>query len=224
MCAFKGESLTLKILTYPPQQTSAAEWRLIALHGWGANSADLLGLAPDLALDDFVMAFPEAPFPHPQVPGGRMWYGFPAGYDFQQPWDFDQDSDLQASRQMLRSWLLDLAASSSIPLEHTILAGFSQGGAMTLDVGLGLPLAGQVSLSGYLHSKMPGAVTPRPVMMVHGSFDPVVPVATAYAAKAALEQQGQVVSFHELPMGHEVSPAVISLLRQFCEDLRQGVR
>jgi phospholipase/carboxylesterase len=60
--------------------------------------------------------------------------------------------------------------------------------------------------------------------MVHGSFDPIVPIEKAYGAKAALEQQGQAVSFHQLAMGHEVSPQVINLLKQFCEDLRQGVR
>lgn len=216
--------MALKTLTYKPQEGLSADWRLIALHGWGANSSDLLGLAPSLDLPDFAMVFPEAPLPHPQVPGGRMWYSFPLGYDFEQAYDFEQQSDLQTSRQALRSWLLDLAESSSIPLERTVLAGFSQGGAMALDVGLGLPLAAQVSLSGYLHGAVSAAVTPRPLIMVHGSFDPVVPIAKAYAAKAELEHQGQVVRFHELPMGHEVSPAVISLLRQFCEDLRQETR
>ena len=214
----------MKTLTYESPQGLPAAWRLVALHGWGANPQDLLGLAPYLALPDLTLIFPEAPLPHPQVPGGRMWYNFPLDYNFDQTYAFDQQSDLQTSRQILRSWLLDVATSSSIPLERTILAGFSQGGAMALDVGLGLPLAGQVSLSGYLHGAISGAVTPRPLLMVHGSFDPIVPSEKAYGAKAALEQQGQAVSFHQLAMGHEVSPQVINLLKQFCEDLRQGVR
>jgi phospholipase/carboxylesterase len=56
-----------------------------------------------------------------------MWYNFPLDYNFDQTYAFDQQSDLQTSRQILRSWLLDVATSSSIPLERTILAGFSQG-------------------------------------------------------------------------------------------------
>jgi phospholipase/carboxylesterase len=57
---------------------------------------------------------------------------------------------------------------------------------------------------------------------VHGSFDPVVPIQAAYAARAQLEQQGQPIHFHELAMGHEVSPEVIALVFQFCEDLRRS--
>lgn len=57
--------------------------------------------------------------------------------------------------------------------------------------------------------------------MVHGSFDPVVPIANAYAAKETLEQQGQPVTFQEVAMGHEILPSVISAIAAFCEDLRQ---
>lgn len=213
--------MTLDTLTYDPPE-GTADWRLVALHGWGANAADLGNLAPYLRLPGFRLVFPEAPWLHPQVPEGRMWYNFPSGYDFRQPHNFDQQSDLQASRRALADWLQAIADASSIPLERTVLAGFSQGGAMTLDVGWQLPLAGQISLSGYLHGPVSTPVSPRPLTMVHGSFDPVVPIQAAYAARAQLEQQGQPIHFHELAMGHEVSPEVIALVCQFCEDLRRS--
>lgn len=212
--------MTLDSLTYEPPE-GAATWRLVALHGWGANAADLGSLAPYLRLPGFTLVFPEAPWPHPQVPGGRMWYGFPPGYDFCQPHDFGQQGDLQASRVALQQWLQAIAADSPIPLERTVLAGFSQGGAITLDLGWQLPLAGQISLSGYLHGPVSAPVSPRPLTMVHGVFDPVVPLQAAYAARDRLEQQGQPVHLHELAMGHEVSPEVIALVFQFCEDLRR---
>ncbi|MFH7242801.1 MAG: alpha/beta hydrolase [Spirulina sp.] len=212
--------LSLDTLTYPAA-AGAASWHLVALHGWGANAADLAGLAPYLKLPHFAMTFPDAPHPHPQVPGGRMWYGFPWGYDFRQPHDFEQQADLQTSRQMLKDWLLNLADTSQIPLERTILAGFSQGGAMTIDMGGQLPLAGQIILSGYCHGRLHSPVTPRPVMMVHGTFDPVVPIENAQEAKDALEQQGQPVAFQAVAMGHEILPSVISAITAFCEDLRQ---
>lgn len=211
--------MTLQALSYPTTET--ADWHLVALHGWGANAADLAGLAPYLGLSHFAMTFPDAPHAHPQVPGGRMWYGFPWGYDFRQPHDFEQQPDLQTSRQLLVDWLNHLADTSQIPLERTILAGFSQGGAMALDVGGQLPLAGQIILSGYCHGSVSSPVRPRPVLMVHGSFDPVVPIANAYAAKETLEQQGQPVTFQEVAMGHEILPSVISAIAAFCEDLRQ---
>ncbi|MBE9159682.1 esterase [Nodosilinea sp. LEGE 06152] len=211
----------LQALTYGPTD-GTADWCLVALHGWGANAADLVGLAPYLSLDGVMMVFPDAPWPHPQALGGRMWYGFPAGYDFRRPHDFTVQADLQASQARLKSWLLDLTKTTRIPLERTILAGFSQGGAMTLDVGPQLPLAGQVVLSGYLHSAAQAPVSPRPVMLVHGTSDPVVPIALAYQAKEALAAQGQPVTWHEIAMGHEIPPQVMGLIAGFCEDLRQG--
>jgi phospholipase/carboxylesterase len=212
--------LIVNTLNYPAA-AGTADWHLVALHGWGANAADLAGLAPYLKLPHFAMTFPDAPYPHPQVQGGRMWYGFPWGYDFRQPHDFEAQGDLQTSRQVLKDWLLNLADTSEIPLEHTILAGFSQGGAMTMDIGSQIPLAGQIILSGYCHGRLHSPVTPRPVMMVHGTFDPVVPIENAYEAKDALEQQGQPVAFQSVAMGHEILPSVIQAITAFCEDLRQ---
>jgi phospholipase/carboxylesterase len=211
----------LQSLTYGPTDGSA-DWCLVALHGWGANAADLVGLAPYLNLKNFSMIFPDAPWPHPQVPGGRMWYSFPAGYDFRRPHDFTVQADLQASQGQLKSWLMDVTKTTHIPLERTILAGFSQGGAMTLDVGSQLPLAGQIILSGYLHSEAQAPISPRPVMMVHGTVDPVVPIGLAHQAKDALAAQGQLVTWHEVAMGHEIPPQVMGLIAGFCEDLRQG--
>jgi phospholipase/carboxylesterase len=192
------------------------------LHGWGANAADLLGLAPYLRLSNFSMVFPDAPWPHPQVPGGLMWYGFPFAYDFRQPHDFDPQEDLQTTRQILQGWLHELSQTSQIPLERTILAGFSQGGAMNLDIGPQLPLAGQIVLSGYLHSEAKAPVSDRKLLMVHGLFDPVVPFTKAQAARAALQEKGQLVDFHGISMGHEILPEVIQLISAFCEDLRQS--
>ncbi len=151
-----------------------------------------------------------------------MWYSFPFAYDFRQSHDFEQQEDLRSSRQQLKDWLHELSITSHIPLERTILAGFSQGGAMNLDIGSQLPLAGQIVLSGYLHSQAEGPVTPRKMLMVHGLYDPVVPFEKARSACTALEAAGQTVHFHEISMGHEILPEVIQLISTFCEDLRQS--
>ena len=117
----------------------AADKLLIGLHGWGANAADLATLADYMPLKGFRMLFPDAPFPHPAAPGGRMWYGFPTGYDFQADYDFAQQADWQESRQLLRQWLTQVAAETGIPPERTAIAGFSQGGGD--DVGCGATTA-----------------------------------------------------------------------------------
>jgi len=214
--------LTLDYLSAPPSADSplATPWLLVLLHGWGANAQDLMGIAPYLNLAGFHLRCPDAPYPHPQVPGGRMWYGFPARYDFRSPPNFAHLSDLQRGRQQLLDWLSDLPNETQIPLQRTVLAGFSQGGAMTLDVGASLPLAAQIVLSGYAHGPLQAPVSPRPLLMVHGTFDPVVPLALAQQAQAELTALGQAVTYHEEPIAHEISLPVLGHIQQFCTDLR----
>ncbi len=209
----------MPLTTITTPTPTPANRMLVMLHGWGANARDVAELHRYLNLPEVPMQFPDAPFDHPQVPGGKMWYGFPAGYDFALEGGLMDQADLQESRQQLRQWLLGLEAETGVPLSRTVLAGFSQGGAMTLDVGLGLPLAGLVVTSGYLHGALPVGESAPPILMVHGQIDPVVPVVQARAARDWLNDHGLMLTYHELMMGHEIQPAALALIRQFCEDL-----
>ena len=211
--------MSLRAITVAPSTAQKPKKLFVALHGWGANADDLASLAPYLNLSGYQMLFPDAPFPHPQALAGRMWYSFPMGYDFQSPPDFDGQPDLAKSRQLLIAWLQGLAAEIGIPLSKTILAGFSQGGAMALDIGLKLPLAGLIVLSGYLHGPVKIKSPSCPVLVVHGKQDPVVPLVMAQQTTAKLTLQGVAVNYHELNMGHEVQPAALDLIREFCEIL-----
>ena len=67
------------------------------LHGWGDHAGNLAALGETLELNGGQLWFPDAPFAHPHVPGGRMWY------DLQQ-WD---EQGLAQSRQQLHDWLRD---------------------------------------------------------------------------------------------------------------------
>ena len=90
---------------------------------------------------------------------------------------------------------------------------------MTLDVGLSLPLAGLMILSGYQHGALnPGAKIP-PILMVHGKQDQVVPLAAAHRAKANLEQLGMSIDYHEFDMGHEISPLVLNEIYEFVQKI-----
>lgn len=199
-----------------PSQTKPAKGLLVVLHGWGANAQDVASFAPYMALPDYAMAFPDAPFPHPYSEAGRMWYGFPETYSFQSSADFREQPQLKESRQQLVAWLRSLESTTGIALEQTILAGFSQGGAMTLDVGLDLPLKALIVLSGYLHA--PIAAYPSsapPVLMVHGRQDQVVPLSAAVQAKEQLGAKGVAVEYQELDMGHEIQLSVLKLIKSF---------
>lgn len=180
---------------------------LVMLHGWGANYQDLTPLAQILNLPQFGYIFPDAPYQHYQVPRGRAWYALESG-------EFD---GLAESREMLREWLLSLEKTTGVPLNQTIMAGFSQGGAMTLDVGLTLPLAALCSLSGYLHfePQAQGNISYPPVLIIHGKQDPIVPLSAAQQARNKLSEISVSVQYREFDMGHEIQPPAIDLVRQF---------
>ncbi len=179
------------------------------MHGWGANAEDVASLFPFFQLPNCQFIFPNAPFPHAASPVGRQWYDL-------QPENMYEG--LIESRQILQDWLPSLESSTRVPLSRTILSGFSQGGAMTLDLGLKLPLAGLVSMSGYLH---PGALEQEnstslpPTLIMHGKQDEVVPLTAAIQAKAALESLGVAVDYHEFDMGHEIRPQMLKLFQNF---------
>ncbi|MBF2077626.1 MAG: dienelactone hydrolase family protein [Synechococcales cyanobacterium T60_A2020_003] len=208
--------MTLRAIAVPPASGEPPTGLLIGLHGWGANAQDLVALSNYIDLPTYAMLFPDAPFPHPQAPGGKMWYGFPAGFSFQVDTPLTQQADLQESRQLLKDWLLSLEAKTGVPPERTLIAGFSQGGAMTLDVGSQLPVAGLLILSGYLHGVLPTTTKIQaPILMVHGRQDPIVPISAARAAKQALLDQSASVDYHELDMGHEIDFTVLKMIQSF---------
>lgn len=197
---------SIQAISVPPSRGEKPTHLLVALHGWGANAEDLAPFAQMFDLPQFGYLFPNAPFAHPQVPGGRAWYAL----------DSNEYRGLPQSRQLLLEWMQSLEENTGVPLHRTFMAGFSQGGAMTLDVGLSLPLAGLCSLSGYLHAQ-PQAKGDRfpPVLIVHGRQDPVVPVQAAQQAREKLNALGINVEYREFNMGHEIQPPVLTLIEEF---------
>jgi phospholipase/carboxylesterase len=184
---------------------------VVLLHGWGANAQDLLDLAPLLQMPDYWFLFPNAPIPHPYSLHGRMWY------DLESP-DF---KGLGESRQLLADWLQTLPSLTGLSPERMVLGGFSQGGAMTLEVGLTLPetlpLAGLLVLSGYLHPHFQTReLSPfPPVEVIHGQRDTVVPIAAAHQIESVILRKGGQVRCHEFDMGHEINPGALAIARDF---------
>jgi phospholipase/carboxylesterase len=188
------------------ESNSLPQGVIIALHGWGANAEDLAELAPILNLPNYLMLFPQAPFDHPNVYGGRMWY------DFQN----SNSHQLQESRSQLKDYINSILGSESLLNLPVFLLGFSQGGAMTLDVGLEIKkLAGLISLSGYLHPDISQNVLETPILIIHGVQDAVVPIIAAQSAKNTLSKLGAKVSYNEFQMGHEINPQAIATVRAF---------
>lgn len=189
----------------------------VCLHGWGDNARGIATLADELPLLGCHLYFPEAPFPHPYSPSGRMWYGLPETVDFGLPSGLAEQPDLQESRQRLQTWLVQVSEETGVPFSRTVLAGFSQGGAMALDVGLALPLAGVIVLSGYLHSPPTCHETAGPVLMLHGVSDPVVPIAVARTTYDILKAQSVTLEYEEFAMGHQVSGSALRRMTGFLQ-------
>jgi phospholipase/carboxylesterase len=192
----------------------APQWCVLWLHGLGADGHDFAPIVPELVRPGWPalrFVFPHAPVRPVTINGGmrmRAWYDI-RDLDLTNRADLD---GVDASVAEVEA-LIAREAARGIPPQRLLLAGFSQGGAITLAAGLARcqPLAGLIALSTYLPMPMATAqarLQPQariqPVFMAHGTFDPVVPLAAGVAAAQALEGLGFAVTLRRYPMQHAV--------------------
>lgn len=203
-----------------PRCTHAIIW----MHGLGADAHDFEPIVPELVRPDWPgirFVFPNAPMRPVTVNGGyvmRAWYDI-AGTDIAARQD---EAGLKASRAHIEE-LIAAQLERGIAPENVLLAGFSQGAAMTLYVGLRHPqaLGGLIALSGYLPlsantaSEAHDANLKTPIFMGHGSQDQVVPEALGKRSADALKAWGYPVSYHSYLMPHSVSPQEIADLSKW---------
>ena len=184
---------------------------VIWLHGLGADGHDFEPIVPQLGLDGLAIRFifPHAPSIPVTINGG---YIMPAWYDITQT-DFGVKHDRKGIEQSNASvrMLIEGEQMHGIKAERIILAGFSQGAAMSLYTGLRQPeaLAGIIALSGYLlladeMDQLTAAASSTPIFMAHGINDPVVPFALGDSSRRKLEAQGYDIQWHSYPMQHQV--------------------
>lgn len=117
------------------------------------------------------------------------------------------------SRAMLEGILAKEHADTGLPYSRMVLAGFSQGGALSLFTGLQLKadqkLAGVVVLSGYLPAASQFTITPGledvPVWHGHGDQDMMVRPELADKSREAVLAKGlKSYEIHKYPCGHTV--------------------
>lgn len=198
---------------------------VVFLHGYGADGADLLGLADPLAphLPDTVFLAPDAPEPCSGNPFGRQWFPI--------PW-LDGSSEVQAgtslaaSAALLDAFLDARLAEEGLTDAALALVGFSQGTMMALHVAprRAAAMAGIVGFSGRLLQPArltAEARTKPPVLLLHGDQDPMVPFADLALAETALRAAGfEVNAFVMKGMGHGIAPDGLSAgLRFLAEKL-----
>ena len=147
--------------------SQTATHRIILLHGWGADSDDLLTFGKEMTEKinlDFEVISLRAPGLHPSGEG-RQWYGL-------YPHDWNE-AEIEVNKLLGTLKKFD---TDQISLKKTILLGFSQGAAMAIDAGFKLNFGLIVACSGYSHPNwVPGGKCP-PIIISHGLSDNVVPI------------------------------------------------
>jgi len=213
------ESTILPCVEIEPAGDSPALASVIWLHGLGADGHDFEPIVPYLGLDRRLavrFVFPHAPKRPVTVNMGMI---MPAWYDILAV-DLRRDHDLPGiadSAERIRA-LIAREHDRGIPFERIVLAGFSQGGAMALYVGLRYPekLAGILALSSYLileddlESEISPANRETKIFQAHGRWDPMVPPERGAAARDSLSTLGYDVQWTTYPMSHEVCPQEIA--------------
>jgi phospholipase/carboxylesterase len=197
---------------------------VVVLHGLGADGSDFVPVCEALdlsAIGPLRFVFPHAPVRPVTINGGyrmRAWYDI-LGTDLQRRED---EAGLRESQRAIAA-LIDRERERGIAARRIVLAGFSQGCAMTLMTGLRYPerLAGLAGMSGYLPlaastaAERSEANRDVPVFLAHGSADPVVALERGSAARDALAALGHSVDWHDYPMEHSVCPEEIADLNRW---------
>lgn len=205
-----SESLETIVIEADGTPAGAVIW----LHGLGADAHDFEPIVPLLHLNQpLKFVFPNAPVRPVTINAGmemRAWYDIDPGAPLA------GEADIQESAAAIES-LVEAQVRSGLPTEKIVLAGFSQGGVIALQVGLRAehPFAGIMALSTYVHDhehlaeKVSFASIDTPIFMAHGLADPMIPIARAVTSREALTALNYQVEWHEYGMGHQVCPEEI---------------
>jgi len=221
--------MTLQTLELHPGAEPTAS--IIMLHGLGADGTDFLPLADEIdlaAIGPVRWVLPRAPVRPVTINGGyrmRAWYDI-LGSDLARRED---ESGLRESAALVHA-LVDREIARGVPAGRIVLAGFSQGCAITLLAGLryGQRLAGLAGLSGYLPlaattaAERHGANADVPVFIAHGRNDGIVPLARGEAARDALRGLGHEVEWHDYPMEHSVCIEEVQAMQSWLGRVLRG--
>jgi phospholipase/carboxylesterase len=196
---------------------------LVLLHGWGAQGDDLVPLARELARPNTTIFVPAAPLAEGS---GRAFWHFdptaPRAYALTDsaPPGYQPNPEVASARRAVQT--LVRQAQERLAPARTVLAGFSQGAMLALDVALQCePVVERVAvLSGaLLFDSLPAlraacATRPR-VLVAHGQLDPIVPFPNAEHAAALLERHGLGVDFRPFAGRHEIPREIRLALPDF---------
>ncbi len=216
------------LATFEVHPGDAPRATVIVLHGLGADGTDFLPFADEIrlpAVGPLRWVLPRAPVRPVTLNGGmpmRAWYDIRGGELERRSGVNEDEAGLRDSFAAVHA-LVEREVARGMPAERIVLAGFSQGCAITLGAGLRCSrrLAGLAGLSGYLPlagttaAERHAANAATPVFLAHGTRDAVVVPERGRAAHAALQALQQPVDWHEYPMEHSVCMEEVQALAQW---------
>ncbi|MDH4148338.1 MAG: hypothetical protein OEY23_24545 [Acidimicrobiia bacterium] len=199
------------------RRSDAHERLMLLVHGYGADEHDLASLVEHVDPDGrFLVVCPRGPF---DVFPGAGWYQPTALTGVK------DDAGLVRSFRALDALLTSSCEAEGLARAESVVAGFSQGAAMSLAVayaGTRPRPAAVVAMSGYLPTADgldfawdDGALPPA--LVQHGTYDPLLPVELGEDAARTLTGHGVTARYEAYPMAHEVSLASVESI---CEWLR----
>ena len=189
--------------------SESATNRLVLLHGWGADAHDLVTVGKLLTeglKDRFEIVSLSAPQPHPSGLG-RQWYPL-----YPHEWEQVPNAVLDLERRLRN------LCFKNIPLNKTLLLGFSQGGAMALEVATRIKFEGVFALSSYPHPDWKPCKDMPPIFLCHGNMDQIVPVGASQKSFDILLKNGAKSELYLFDGGHEISNDLINHCRGKIEE------
>ena len=203
------ESAEAVVLTPQFAPTAAVIW----LHGLGADGFDFVPIVNELSLPASLSVrfiFPHARTRPVTINNGfvmRAWYDI-MGFG---PERAEDDAGIRESDGVVKQYI-EQQIAQGIAANRIVIAGFSQGGAIALHSGVRYPqrLAGVMALSTYLPLRTSVAKEASdanrdiPILMCHGSRDPVVGLPMGEASRDVLQGLGYRIEWHTYPMEHSV--------------------
>lgn len=183
--------------------SGTTKYLIIALHGYGANAQDLLGLAPAIQnqIPDCTVVAPNAPHAIPELANGYKWF------DIIDRTPAVMQDGVASNAHAVNAYINDQMATHGTDDSTTLILGFSQGTMLALHVGLrrAKPLAGILGFSGMVletPTDLPNQITSRPpVLLVHGQADDVI----AWQATTA---GADLLSMNNVPVDTVIIPDV----------------
>lgn len=201
---------------------------VIWLHGLGASANDFEPVAPYLGLEQALSVrfiFPQAPDRPITINGG---YVMPGWYDIKgmDMADKEDRAGITESQSIVEGLIAE-QVEQGIPSQNIILAGFSQGGAVALFTAVRshYKIAGVLALSTYLpfmdhlETEQSKVNLSSPILAMHGTRDPIVPLELGKQTAEKLSKAGYLVAWKEYDMEHSVAPEQLPVIGQWMNQL-----